>query len=360
MLFDIGPKERRSDLFDRKKELSEMSEAVARGERLIVVYGIRRIGKTSLLRSFLADNEFLSVFLDIRKIYYMHRKAIPAGVVYERLLAGFTELLNNLGVSPEDQIQILSASQSFDITDLLSSIDKWCSKRGARFLFVLDEAQYLRSSRKVVYDGVIAWSIDNLKNITFILSGSEVGVLKDMLNYEDIKAPLYGRLKNEIVLRRLNPEESKVFLERGFKEAGQPIKGEEIRDVIEKIGGMIGWLVYYGYYRTVKRMGHETAVSEVFKEGSKISMSEVEEAVKGSKKRYTAILIAVAKGIATWGDIKAYVVIKTGDITDGVFDKLLSSLIKFSIVEKNERGQYGIVDPVLRNYLAERNEKGKL
>lgn len=357
MLFDRGPKEKRSDLFDRKKELAELSDAVARGDRLIVVYGIRRIGKTSLLRSFLSEKEFLNVFLDIRKIYYMHKKTIPAEVVYERLLAGFTELLNGLGISQEEQIQILSSSQSFDITDLLSSIDKWCSSKSTRFLFVLDEAQYLRFSRKVIYDGVIAWSIDNLKNITFILSGSEVGVLRDMLNYEDVKAPLYGRMRKEIVLKKLNQEESIELLENGFREREYKIKTAEINDTVLKIGGMTGWLVYYGYYRTEEHMNHEKALSEVFSEGSRIAMSEVDDLIKKSKSRYMAIMTATSKGMSSWADIRTYTIGKTGKITDAVFDKLLSSLIKFSVVEKDSDGNYTIVDPILKEYLLSRSKQ---
>ena len=357
MLFDRGPKEKRSDLFDRKKEMEELSDAVTGGDRLIVVYGIRRIGKTSLLRSFLSDNEFLSVFLDVRKIYYMHKKTVPAEAVYERLMAGFIELLNSLGILQEDQIRILSEPKSFDITDLLSSINKWCSDKGTRFLFVLDEAQYLRFSRKVLYDGVIAWSMDNLKNITFILSGSEVGVLRDMLNYDDVKAPLYGRLRKDIVMGKLTSKDSKDLLDTGFKEAGYRIKESDAIDVIEKLGGMTGWLVYYGYYRTAGHMNHEKALSEVFSEGSKITISEVEDDIKGSKKRYTAILRALSGGMSSWSDIKAYVVIRTGKITDAVFDKLLASLLKFSIVEKDDKGRYAIVDPVLKNYLLGKYEK---
>src|SRR5208283_1879461 len=111
---------------------------------------------------------------------------------------------------------------------LLSNIDRWCSAKKTRFLFVLDEAQYLRFSKKVAYDGVMAWSVDNLKSVTFIVSGSEVGVLKEMLNYDDIRAPLYGRQRNEIVLGKLSPEESREFLMRGFKEQNENITEEQI------------------------------------------------------------------------------------------------------------------------------------
>ncbi len=53
------------------------------------------------------------------------------------------------------------------LTTLLSEIDLWCRRHGMRFVFVFDEAQYLRFSN-VRYDGILAWAIDNLSNVIFI------------------------------------------------------------------------------------------------------------------------------------------------------------------------------------------------
>ena len=49
MLFDERPKARREDLFDRVKEVSEVIDAIDKGRPIIVLSGIRRIGKTSVL-----------------------------------------------------------------------------------------------------------------------------------------------------------------------------------------------------------------------------------------------------------------------------------------------------------------------
>ena len=222
---------------------------------------------------------------------------------------------------------------------------------------VLDEAQYLRFSRKVLYAGVIAWSLDNLKNIFFIISGSEVGVLKEMLDFENIKAPLYGRYRNEILLKKFNDEESSEFLQRGFKEQNRKISEDEIKQINEKIGGLIGWLTYYGHYRIANNMNHNDALDKVFSDGSKIAMSEIENLIKKSKKRYLAIMIGIAKGMWSWADIKAYATTKTGKIPDSGLDMLLSSLIKFSIIEKENSGNYVIIDPILKEYLKSETNK---
>ena len=209
----------------------------------------------------------------------------------------------------------------------------------------------MRFSKRVAYDGIIAWSIDNLKNITFIVSGSEVGVLRELLNYDDVKAPLYGRPKNEITLGKLSSGESREFLVRGFKEQNESITEEQIAQVLENIDGLIGWLAYYGNYRTARRMSHKNALAEVFSGGSKIAMGEVDTLIRGSKKRYLAILSAISNEICSWSEIKAYTAARTGKISDSVLDKLLSSLAKFSIIEKNADGKYTMVDPILKKHL---------
>jgi len=50
MLFDLYPKTKLKDLFGREREFREFREALELGEGLIVIYGMRRTGKTSLLK----------------------------------------------------------------------------------------------------------------------------------------------------------------------------------------------------------------------------------------------------------------------------------------------------------------------
>lgn len=56
MLFDPEPKTSRSDFFDREVELEKL-ENYLRQERLVVIYGVRRVGKTSLMRVALNEPE---------------------------------------------------------------------------------------------------------------------------------------------------------------------------------------------------------------------------------------------------------------------------------------------------------------
>lgn len=347
MLFDLNPKERVADLYDRKKELEALSGSL-KGERLTVVYGLRRVGKTSLIHAFLNKKEMPYLLIDARKIYQEHA-SIPKGSLYEYISAEFVDFVEKLGLETEESLTkkypAIFASES--ITSLLKGINEWCGDRKLVCVLVFDEAQYLRFGGSVKYDMLLAWSIDNLSNLSYILTGSEVGMLKEFLKYDDVEAPLYGRFRNEIVLGKFDKEMSKDFLARGFEETGKQIASDEINSAVDSIGGIVGWLTYYGYYRGVKGLNHEEALGKVFEEGSRMATKEIEGLISKSRKRYAVALKAIAAGNANWADIKMYVTVKSGVISDTRFSALLQSLVKFGIIEKTREDSYLPADPII-------------
>ena len=341
MLFDLNPKEKVTDLYDRKTELESLSTSLKNGERLLVVYGLRRVGKTSLIHSFLNEREFPYILLDMKEIYYTSG-SIPMKMLYNAIVKEFVKFTEKVGEDAD-----INLSDDFKLTDLFKEINEWCKSRKLIFIIAFDEAQYLRFGGKVRYDGIIAWGVDNLSNITFILTGSEAGMLKEFLRYEDAEAPLYGRFRNEIYLNRFTKEEAVGFLKKGFAETGKHISNGEIEDVIKNLDGICGWLTYYGYYRTKIGIEHEKAIAQVFKEGSRLTLKEIETLISHSRKRYIYILKAIADNLNTWGVIKVYVGSNNGPVSDTVLNSLLQTLVKLGIVEKALDGKYVISDPIV-------------
>ncbi|MHB1830371.1 MAG: AAA family ATPase [Candidatus Micrarchaeaceae archaeon] len=341
VLFDLNPKENVLDLYNRKRELDSLSSSLKNGERLIIIYGLRRVGKTSLIHSFLNKREFPYILLDMKEIYYASG-SIPMKALYNSIVKEFVKFTEKVGEDAD-----IGLDGNFKLTDLLKGINEWCMARKLVFIIAFDEAQYLRFGGRVRYDGIIAWSIDNLSNIIFVLTGSEAGMLKEFLRYEDTEAPLYGRFRNEIYLNRFTKEEGIGFLKRGFKEAGKHIRSHELDDVIKNLDGISGWLTYYGYYRTKKGMAHEKAVAQVFNEGSQLTLKEIETFISRSRKRYIYILKAIVEGLDTWGAIKAYVGSNAGEISDTVLNSLLQMLVKLGIAEKLGSAKYVISDPMV-------------
>lgn len=342
MLFDLSPKENLPDLFGREREMGALGESIRLGERLVVIYGVRRVGKTSVLHVFLNEKKVPYILIDIRDIYF-ENGYVSLPVICENIINEFEGFIGKLGFETD---KIFDAGAYESLTKTLKAINEWSKGRKLNFVIAFDEAQYLRLGGKTKYDGIIAWSMDNLSNITYILTGSEIGVLKDFLNYEDVKAPLYGRFRNEITVGRFDAERSKKFLSKGFEEQGLKVEKVELDNVVAQIDGIAGWLTYYGYFRSVKKLAYEKAMERVYAEGSKITMDEVDRLLSKSRGRYLHLLKAVAEGIDSWAEIKRYITAKAGKIPDTRLASLLDSLLKFGFIEK-DGNSYRIVDPIL-------------
>lgn len=50
----------------------------------------------------------------------------------------------------------LEPHSELSLTNLYEEIDRWCGRHGFKFLFCIDEAQYLRFGGGVRYDGLLA------------------------------------------------------------------------------------------------------------------------------------------------------------------------------------------------------------
>ena len=68
MLFDPRPKERRDELFDRESELFELERSAKHGALIVLCVGGRRVGKTSVVKVFVNEDEGPSVYIDARKL----------------------------------------------------------------------------------------------------------------------------------------------------------------------------------------------------------------------------------------------------------------------------------------------------
>lgn len=325
MYFDPGIKRRREDLFDREGELLRLNEAVRRGERIVLVTGLRRIGKSSIVSVFLAEWGGRGIMLDLKGLYFEY------GSVPKRLFVA--ELLRAMGEEPRNA----------DLLEVLRILDSG----GERAVLALDEAQYLRFSGGFRFDGVLAWAYDNLDNLTIVLTGSEIGMLEDFLRFEDPAAPLYGRTPYELSVGPFDRAMALRFLKEGFAQEGMEVPEGELEEVVDALGGIPGWLTIYGHMRARRGLDHRSAIASVYEEGSRVVMGELERAIQPARRRYLAILRAISLGLGSWSKIKAYAVALTGPITDARFTGLLRRLEKLGFVAKQD-DQYVIPDPVIR------------
>ena len=353
MLFDPEPKKKKRDFYDREAELHELLKSIEK-EKFVVIQGIRRLGKSSLLNVALSESKNPFMKLDLREVYFAHG-SISRFHLYRALsqelsrlsrahrLASWLEQVRGIKIAGFE-IQLDWREKGASLTDVLKTLDGWASAHEERVIMAIDEAQYLRLAGRARYEGLLAWAIDNLNSSVFILTGSQVGVLQDFLGMEDPGSPLYGRYVKVIKLWRFSREQALDFLKKGFEEAG--VKESDLETVVDALDGLIGWLTLYGH----------TCVSEGRAELERFLKMAAKLAAEESKKilrsdRYQAILRAVASGALRWSEVYEGVSAKFGPIPKSDLTYLLDNLVRYGYLERSEDGSFTIPDPVVK-YMA--------
>jgi len=359
VLFDRIPKYKIEEFYAREEELQLLFKGLEVGEGLIVVYGVRRVGKTSLVQVGLTEYNVPYVIVDLRRFSEdpsLLSPSVLASIVkntlkeyekYSGKVKKFAEkILDYINSLDLKVIKLeVKGKRSELLVKVLEDVDKWAKKRNTRFVIVLDEAQEL----KIIpaWRKILAWALDTLENVTFIVTGSEVGVLKDFLRLDDRNSPLFGRARLEIYLKKFGREAALDFLKRGFQEVEMKVVEEELVDAVNRLDGIVGWLALYGYYRVSYNLPHNSTIERVEADAIELIAGELEKLVKFSPKRYLAILWAITLGLKTWSTIKHYAEGIVGHIPDNKYDRLLKNLVKYGFIEKTENLEYRVIDPLL-------------
>ncbi len=356
LYFDERPKSRREDLYDRKKELEEILASIKSHKPLILLKGIRRLGKTSLLRVALNEASIPYVIVDLRGVNPNSRRDLylrfqsALNEYFSKNTPLFTKLKDKVKLIDGIRVSGIGISLSWKNPETLYSLISTLESEG--FVIAFDEVQEIRGPAGKELASLIAHFYDYGK-ITFILTGSEVGLLYDFLGIEDSDAPLYGRVFHEIELSRFSMGQSLDFLRKGFEQAGMDVPEEILELAVDKLDGIVGWLVKFGVV-TIREGAKRETVEKVLKEASKLALTELERFLERrllAKKRYLTVLHAIASGKNTWSELKRELERKERrEIEDATLARLLKSLLKASFIEKVVDGRnvtYRIADPVL-------------
>jgi len=360
MLFDPRPKESRSELFNRERELSSLESYAKSGSPLILCLGVRRIGKTSLLKVFLNENNYPYIYINARKLSeYQYSvtglyKLFSESIAHAKFFNRLAEYLKSLSGA---KIEILGTGVNveFDwrkrepsITSILEKFNNYARDRNTYFFIVIDEAQelrFLRGYNRIDFRQIMAYSYDNLRHVKFILSGSEIGLLYEFLEFDNYTSSLYGRVRDELMLSRFSREESISFLEIGFSEAGMQPPKVIIEEVVDALDGIPGWLAFYGYNAVQTR--RFDLLNKVLEEAIQTALGELEKIVRSSK-LYRHILRAVTMGYRNWSAIKRAVEAWIGTyIHNKALYHSLNRLVALSILVK-ENEKYDFTDPIYR------------
>ena len=338
--FTPEPKRSREDFYNMEDELLTLEKGLKHG-KLVVVSGFRRYGKTSLILTYLNEEELNYIYLDCR--------LLPSGMI---AMNSFLNLLEEELSRKRWVRKILSRVEGVSIegmgirfkarvNSLLSILH---ALQGT--VLVIDEAQELRRS-KHRFDSIIAYIYDHL-DIKIILSGSQVGLLYRFLKVEDPEAPLYGRAFTEVRLKKLDEGKSREFLIKGFKQEGVDVPKHTIDEAINRFDGVIGWLTYFGFSLTTSRED----INTIHEKASRLALNELEHALNiygVGRQRYKETLKTIASlGSARWSHIKRGIEARLGRIPNNTLSTILKNLIASSFIEKVDE-EYRITDPVLQH-----------
>ena len=370
MLFDERPKENKEDLFDREEEMKKFGDAIDLKRPLIIISGHRRVGKTSLLKTMIKENVKYGIFIDLRNLA-SKRTATRADVIH-LIQSSLQQFLDKNRTVAEQIMEVLKtvrgvsfagfsiqlepkSEKELDLIGLFTYIQQWTSQNGELLLLAIDEAQEFRKAQQFNMEGLLASIFDNCKNITTVLTGSEVGLLYEFIGIDNPKAPLYGRSYEEINVKHLSKEESKEFLLKGFTqykiEKTKTVLGTDAIDIaVEQLGGVLGWLIKFGIKCVQRNEITSENLSEIQKEGSILAKQEYDNfmSTRSAVERYNIIMKTLATKPSSWDTIKTQLELETKKtMYNKNLSDLLDTLQKAGFVSK-DGSNYIIEDPLLK------------
>jgi len=346
LYFSLAVKTRKEDFFNMEKELESLKkELLDPFTRMIVVKGLRRTGKSSLMRVALNEVKVPYIFIDLR----LAGPLTPEDL-YEYFSAELSKFLEDKGfrkiLSGIRGIEISGLKLEFKekkvsiISRMLEEIGKWA--RGRQIILAIDEAQELRNVRG--FSEILAHVYDYVNEVKILLAGSEVGLLDKFLGVGNPKAPLFGRAFSEINLERLSREKASEFLKAGFRQAGVRISKDEVDQAVSKLDGIIGWLTFYGYLRS---KGEPDALRRAVEEGARMVAEEFRNFLSArslARRRYIEVMRTLVRP-STWSEVKRALRLMA-NVSDKQVSSYLRELVYYGFIEK--KGDfYSIPDPLL-------------
>ncbi len=287
----------------RKRELDKLNTLYAGDSfEFAVVYGRRRVGKTTLIREFLKDKE---------SVYYMAVEGTKKENL-RGLSAAFLMQGKNNAPAAESYVEFRDYEAALAYIDLLAGEHR-------RIVIAIDEYPYLAASYPTI-SSLVQKHIDECwkdSRLFLILCGSSMSFMEEqVLGY---KSPLYGRRTAQFKIRPFT-----------FWEAGEMLKDYSAQDRALLYGVTGGIPEYLSRIDGTKNV-HENIIRLFFDESGRL----FEEPINLMKQElrepmtYHSIISAIASGASRLNEIAT----KTG-LESGGCSNQLSSLIALQIVKK--------------------------
>ena len=307
----------------RENEIKEIKEFLKTESGCMMVYGKRKVGKTTLILH----------ALDRAEQKYVYYECIKSSL--NENIQGLTEELIREKIIPAT----ISFKNIIDLFEYLNTLSK-------KINIVIDEYPYLKAYEKSeTVDSIFQKIIDNhTSNIHMFLSGSHVGMMKDMLKE---KNALYGRFTKVIQLKELNYIETANFYPK--------------KSVYDKIAhySVFGGSPYINQFVNEKFTLKENIIETVLNPSSPVAnyvdnllISDFTNNINASR-----IFSVLSNGKKKYKEIEE----KLGIESNGGLSKQLNVLLDMDFVKKispinrpddKKKAKYEMQDNLLRFYYA--------
>jgi hypothetical protein len=337
MYFDTEPKGKKEDFFNYEHEYSELKKAIQRKDKLIFIVGVRRIGKTTLMNILYNEDKNLKVWIDGRIVTEPKKELFAA--IYEVARVGKPKIFGKI-----QSLNVSAFGIGLDIKigpETRAEIEKKIKSTGRICVFI-DEAQKMNTDD---LSDVLSYFYDRFPNVSFIISGSEVGLVEAIIGEDDSEHPLFGRSVKKLVMKRVDRNKAMDFLNAGFKQVDMKVKEQEMSEALDELDGLIGWLTLFGYEKGI--MKNKEALKKTSEMAARIAASELLHFLKNRKNKplYLSIIRNV-NGIS-WNELKARASKDLEEqLNPNLFSFAVRALLEHSFVEKRDE-KYHLSDPLL-------------
>lgn len=311
---------------NRKLELAFLERTFQRDQaQMAVLWGRRRVGKTSLLRHFSQN----------KRVFYHVGTLSTEKLALERWSAGAAEFFQDAVLA----VQPLASWQA-----VLTYLEQRAETEPEPWGMVLDEFPYLVESSPALPSLLQASWDHRLRNtgVKLVLCGSSVAMMESLFFSQ--RAPLYGRRTGQWKVEPFS-----------VADLGEMFPSLGLVDLLELYCVVGGMPMYAGRFRSseplLQGIGREilTKGEALYEEVPFLLREELRE-----PRVYQSILAVIAGGGHKFGELSS----KTG-LDGGHLTGYLATLAELGLVrrevpvteprpEKSKRGRYQIADPFVR------------
>lgn len=283
----------------RERELADLNRRYESGQfEFAVIYGRRRVGKTTLINEFIKDKE-----------------CILYSATETNSKQNLTELSRSIYAISEDYNSSESSFTNFQAA--FETVFKIADNR--RIIFVIDEYPYLAGCSKGI-SSVLQLLIDRYhesSKLFIILCGSSMSFMENqVMGY---KSPLYGRRTCQYKIRPFEFDEAKRYYSK--------FKGEDIATIYGITGGIPLYMSLMNDRLSVEQNIKDnflTPNAYLYEEPTNLIKQECRDA-----SQYNSIISAIANGASRLSEICT----KT-DLDTSLATSYINKLIGLGIVKK--------------------------